>query len=294
VTNNDRSRWDYKPEPQRLEPVTLAPPLWTLTKNGHTATAHVKAIDGVGLELRFMIDGELRHSQIFRDWPSLEQAAEEKRGDFEGEGLGGGRAVSFSDEERAELIAALSRAADMVAGLLDALDLLRVALEAGRQPTEGDLQRLREHSALWAPATREAALTSQRDDDRTADKGAVNCVQSETSPRPCRPLHLRPQDPQCQYSTLSCVKLSLTDGSLPASAQRLQTGGVRGICTAIVISDMVEPDGRGDVERLLPSFHGDRGRRGSHGNGERGPASQSRRSSTAVSRASRSSVARGR
>ena len=58
-------------------------------------------------------------------------------------------AVSFSDEERAELIAALSRAADMAAGLLDALDLLRVALEAGRQPTEGDLQRLREHSALW-------------------------------------------------------------------------------------------------------------------------------------------------
>ncbi len=57
--------------------------------------------------------------------------------------------VRFSDEERAELIAALSRTADMVAGLLDALDLLRLALEAGRQPTEGDLQRLREHSALW-------------------------------------------------------------------------------------------------------------------------------------------------
>jgi hypothetical protein len=56
--------------------------------------------------------------------------------------------VSFSDEERAELMAALSRTADMVAGLLDALDILRVALEAGRQPTEGDLERLREHSAL--------------------------------------------------------------------------------------------------------------------------------------------------
>jgi hypothetical protein len=49
--------------------------------------------------------------------------------------------VNFSDEERAELIAALSRTADMVAGLLDALDILRVALEAGRQPTDGDLQR---------------------------------------------------------------------------------------------------------------------------------------------------------
>ena len=58
-------------------------------------------------------------------------------------------AVSFSDAERAELIAALSRAADMVSGLLDALDVMRIALEAGRQPTDGDLQRLREHSALW-------------------------------------------------------------------------------------------------------------------------------------------------
>jgi hypothetical protein len=36
-----------------------------------------------------------------------------------------------------------------VAGLLDALDILRVALEAGRQRTGGDLERLREHSALW-------------------------------------------------------------------------------------------------------------------------------------------------
>ncbi len=45
-----------------------------------------------------------------------------------------------STGERAELIAALSRTADMGAGLLDALDILRVALEAGRQPTEGDLR----------------------------------------------------------------------------------------------------------------------------------------------------------
>jgi hypothetical protein len=57
--------------------------------------------------------------------------------------------MSFTDDERAELIAALSRTADMVSNLLDAIDILRVALEAGRQPTEGDLQRLREHSALW-------------------------------------------------------------------------------------------------------------------------------------------------
>ena len=67
MTNSDwwaRAHTPPQPEAQRLEPVTLAPPLWTLTKNGHTATAHVRAIDGVGLELRFMIEGELRHSQI--------------------------------------------------------------------------------------------------------------------------------------------------------------------------------------------------------------------------------------
>jgi hypothetical protein len=58
----------------------------TLTKNGHSATAHVKAVDGVGLELRFMIDDTLYFSQIFRDWPLLGQAAREKRSDFESRG----------------------------------------------------------------------------------------------------------------------------------------------------------------------------------------------------------------
>lgn len=57
--------------------------------------------------------------------------------------------MSFLPDERAELIGVLSRTADMVAGLLDALDILRLELEAGHQPTEGDLERLREHSALW-------------------------------------------------------------------------------------------------------------------------------------------------
>jgi hypothetical protein len=57
--------------------------------------------------------------------------------------------MPFTDEERAELIGALSRTADMVGALLDALDSLRVELEAGRQPSAGDLERLREHSAVW-------------------------------------------------------------------------------------------------------------------------------------------------
>jgi hypothetical protein len=82
VTEDERFCWDYKPPAQRLEPVTLAPPLWMLTKNGHAATARVKAIDGVGLELRFIVDDTLYHSQIFPDRPSLEQAAREKKTDF--------------------------------------------------------------------------------------------------------------------------------------------------------------------------------------------------------------------
>lgn len=66
---------------QQLEPVAPEP-LWTLRKDVHEASAHIRSIDGVGLELRFLIDGELRHSQIFRDWKLLEQAAAEKKTDF--------------------------------------------------------------------------------------------------------------------------------------------------------------------------------------------------------------------
>ena len=57
--------------------------------------------------------------------------------------------MSFSDEERAELIAALSRTAEMVGLLLDALDVLLASSVAGQQPSTGDLERLTEHSALW-------------------------------------------------------------------------------------------------------------------------------------------------
>ena len=57
--------------------------------------------------------------------------------------------MSFNDEERAELIAALSRTAEMVGLLLDALDVLLVSYVAGQQPSAGDVERLTEHSALW-------------------------------------------------------------------------------------------------------------------------------------------------
>jgi len=57
-------------------------PLVVLTKDGHVAEARVRASPDYGLELRFSIDDSLDHSQIFRDWPLLEQAAGEKKADF--------------------------------------------------------------------------------------------------------------------------------------------------------------------------------------------------------------------
>ena len=57
--------------------------------------------------------------------------------------------MSFTAEECAELIAALSRTAEMVGLLLDALDVLLASSLAGQQPSTGDLERLTEHSALW-------------------------------------------------------------------------------------------------------------------------------------------------
>ena len=57
--------------------------------------------------------------------------------------------MTFSTEERAELIGALGRTTEMVGLLLDALDVLLVWYVAGQQPSAGDVERLTEHSALW-------------------------------------------------------------------------------------------------------------------------------------------------
>ena len=46
-------------------PVTSAKPLWRLVNAGHVAEARVRPIDGVGLELRYEWNGELRVSQMF-------------------------------------------------------------------------------------------------------------------------------------------------------------------------------------------------------------------------------------
>jgi hypothetical protein len=57
--------------------------------------------------------------------------------------------MTFSDEERAELIAALSLTADMVGILLKQLDLLLDARDTGRAVTDAEAAKIREHLAIW-------------------------------------------------------------------------------------------------------------------------------------------------
>jgi hypothetical protein len=83
----------YVPPTQRLDPVIVGEPLWKLQKSGHSGSAEVRAVHGIGLELRFSIDGTLYHSQMYRDWEQLEQSANEKRGDFEARGWQAGGKV---------------------------------------------------------------------------------------------------------------------------------------------------------------------------------------------------------
>jgi hypothetical protein len=65
-----------------LDPVIVGEPLWTLRKDGHSAEARVRAIAGIGLELRFSIDGELYYSNRYTAWERLAEAAAEKKTDF--------------------------------------------------------------------------------------------------------------------------------------------------------------------------------------------------------------------
>ena len=58
-------------------------------------------------------------------------------------------AVSVEADERAELIAAVTRTREMVGALLLLVDHIVVGFDEGRQLTAADVQRLREHSALW-------------------------------------------------------------------------------------------------------------------------------------------------
>lgn len=60
--------------------------LWTLTKDGHGAQADVRTIEGIGFELRYIWDGDLRVSEVFRDWAALAEAAAVKRRELEARG----------------------------------------------------------------------------------------------------------------------------------------------------------------------------------------------------------------
>lgn len=62
-----------------LDPVMVGEPLWTLQKDSHSEEAHVRAIPGIGLELRFPIDDELYYSHRDTAWGELDRAAQETR-----------------------------------------------------------------------------------------------------------------------------------------------------------------------------------------------------------------------
>jgi hypothetical protein len=64
----------------------LTQPLWRLVKGGHVAEALVRPIDGIGVELRYEWNGDLRVSQMFKSWEELEAAASEKRRELEARG----------------------------------------------------------------------------------------------------------------------------------------------------------------------------------------------------------------
>ena len=62
--------------------------------------------------------------------------------------------MSFSDEERAELIAALSKTADMVELLLRQIDLLIFAQESERRLTDAELKQRKDHQTFGAAIPR--------------------------------------------------------------------------------------------------------------------------------------------
>lgn len=65
-------------------PAQLA--LWRMTKGRHVAEAVIRRVPGIGLELRYALDGELRSSQVHRDTATLVADAEGKRSEMEAKG----------------------------------------------------------------------------------------------------------------------------------------------------------------------------------------------------------------
>jgi hypothetical protein len=57
-------------------------------------------------------------------------------------------AVGVEADERAELLAAVTRTSEMVGALLDLVERIVVGFDDGRLLTQADVERLREHSTL--------------------------------------------------------------------------------------------------------------------------------------------------
>ena len=53
--------------------------IWALVKNGHTARAVARQVPGVGIELRYLWDDEVRATQLYRNSVELAEAASKKR-----------------------------------------------------------------------------------------------------------------------------------------------------------------------------------------------------------------------
>ena len=68
---------------QTAGPAQLA--LWRMTKSRHVAEAVIRRVPGIGLELRYALDGELRRASGPERSGSLVQCSEERR-----EAVGGG------------------------------------------------------------------------------------------------------------------------------------------------------------------------------------------------------------
>jgi hypothetical protein len=60
--------------------------LWSLSKGTQSASAVLRRVEGVGLELRFIWNGDLAHSQIYKDVQDLLTASNSKREELEGRG----------------------------------------------------------------------------------------------------------------------------------------------------------------------------------------------------------------
>ncbi len=56
--------------------------LWRLTKGAHIAEAVVRLIDGLGTDLRYLHNGDLRESRVYRDDAQLQATAAAKRNDL--------------------------------------------------------------------------------------------------------------------------------------------------------------------------------------------------------------------